>query len=71
MPVFNVVGVNEKSGRARRKSYKGFDAEEVKAVALQRDGLVAGEISVAVVLAPNDLVVFDVSDLSARRIARL
>ncbi len=41
MPVFNVVGISEKSGRARRKIYRGFDEEEVKALALHRDSLVA------------------------------
>ncbi len=41
MPVFNVVGISEKSGRVRRKVYRGFDEEEVRAVALQRDSLVA------------------------------
>jgi hypothetical protein len=41
MPVFNVVGISEKSGRARRKAYRGFDEEEVKALALHRDSLIA------------------------------
>ena len=41
MPVFNVVGIREKSGRAMRKTYRGFDETEIRAVALQRDGLIA------------------------------
>jgi hypothetical protein len=41
MPVFNVVGIREKSGRAMRKTYRGFDEAEVRALALHRDGLIA------------------------------
>ena len=41
MPVFNVVGIKEKSGRAMQKRYKGFDEAEVRALALHRDGLLA------------------------------
>lgn len=41
MPVFNVVGIKEKSGRAMQKRYRGFDEAEVRALALARDGLIA------------------------------
>ena len=41
MPVFNVVGIREKSGRAMRKTYRGFDEAEIRAMAQQRDGLIA------------------------------
>ena len=41
MPVYNVVGIREKSGRAMKKIYRGFDETEVRALALHRDGLIA------------------------------
>lgn len=41
MPVFNVVGIREKSGRAMKKRYRGFDEAEVRVLALHRDGLIA------------------------------
>lgn len=63
MPVFNVVGISEKSGRAMRKVYRGFDEAEVKEAALRRDGLVAKWIE----LEPYRLA----TDAQKRRLAQL